>query len=115
MTLRGLPDISVVGQATSGLQTLQLVEKMRPDIVCIDINMAKLDGIDTTKQLLKLHPDLKVIGLSANIEREKFMELLNAGALGYVEKAFAGGELSIAIRSVSKNKKFIGSGLGFTQ
>jgi DNA-binding NarL/FixJ family response regulator len=109
MTLNNFPDINVVGVATNGIQAVNLAEQLKPDIVCLDINMTGLNGIDTTTKLLKQQSAIKVIALSAHLEHTQLAKLMNAGAMGYVEKSCVGNELLNAINSVKKNEKYFGS------
>jgi DNA-binding NarL/FixJ family response regulator len=110
--LKTFPGITLVGVASNGIQALKLAEQLNPDIVCLDINMTELDGIDTTTKLLERQPALKVIGLSAHLEQAQIARLIDAGAMGYVDKSCVGKELFNAIHSVNKNKKYLGSALG---
>ena len=108
MTLKNRSEIRLVGEASSGRHALELVEKLKPDVVCVDINMSQLDGIETTRKLLELMPSIKVIGLSAHIENAEIAKLMEAGAMGYIEKSYSGTELMLAIRAVIDNKKYLG-------
>jgi two-component system NarL family response regulator len=112
MMLKNKSGVTLVGEATNGMQALDLVEKLNPDIVCIDINMGQLGGIETTRKLIELRPSIKIIGLSASIEQSEIAKLIDAGAMGYVEKSHVGTELLNAIRVVSKNRKYLGSAVG---
>ena len=112
MYLELAPDIEVVAEASDGRNVLQSVDQARPDVVCMDLNMPGLDGIDTTRQLLIIQPHAKVIGLSASVDLVRVAEMFNAGALGYVLKGSAGEELLAAIRSVSHNQRYLSPELG---
>ncbi len=106
------PDIEVVAEATDGRNVLQSVDRARPDVVCMDLNMPGLSGIETTRQLLIIQPNAKVIGLSASVDLVRVAEMFSAGALGYVLKGSAGEELLAAIRSVSNNQSYLSPELG---
>lgn len=107
MTLKDVPGIDLVAQAVNGNQVLDLVAQTHPDIVCMDINMPKLNGIDATTQLIALQPDIKVIGLSSHVDRFLISKMMQAGAMAYVEKSHAGCELLSAIYAVNQNKRYI--------
>lgn len=99
--------IEVVGVAGSGEELLTLVGHKPIDIACVDIGMPGMNGIETTRRLLALRPNLKVIGLSAFADRQFVLDLLNAGARGYVTKAEAGEELLRAIQTVLHGKTYL--------
>lgn len=94
-------DIAVVGEACDGVALLELVSRTAPDIAVVDVGMPGMNGIEATQRLVAGHPDLKVIALSAYAERRFVMEMLNAGARGYLIKGSAGDELARAIRAVA--------------
>jgi two-component system NarL family response regulator len=112
MWLELAPDMDVVAQAHDGYSLLQGVGPARPDIICMDLNMPGLDGIETARQLLQIHPGAKVIGLSASVDLVRVAEMFRAGALGYVIKGSTGAELLTAIRSVSLNLNYFDPALG---
>lgn len=105
-TLEDAQDIEVVAEA-DGYGVLKGVGESRPDVVCMDINMPGLNGIEATRQLLAIHPHVKVIGLSCDIDPYGVAEMIKAGALGYVDKMSAGAELLQAIRTVNANQVFL--------
>ena len=101
------PDIQVVGQASSGTEVLRLARQITADIVCMDIAMPGLNGIETTEQLMAVCPNVKVIGLSAYADQRFILDMLQAGAVGYVTKADAGDELLRAIRVVHQGQTYL--------
>ena len=106
-TLESEADIEVVAEAADGYGVLKCVGQSRPDVVCMDMNMPGLDGIEATRQLLAIHPHVKVIGLSCDVDPYRVGEMINAGALGYIDKMDAATELPLAIRRVSENQLFL--------
>lgn len=112
MFLELAADIEVVAEADSGHSVLAGAGAARPDVVCMDLNMPGLDGIETTRQLLSSHPAVKVIGLSASVDLGRVAKLFSAGAIGYLLKGNSGVELLVAIRSVSLNLNFFDPALG---
>ncbi len=100
-------DIEVVAEAGDGHELLRLAKQTQPDIVCMDVGMPGMNGIEATRQLLSSNPGIKVIGLSAFADQHFVMDMLNAGAMGYVTKAEAGDELLRAIRSVQVNRTYL--------
>lgn len=90
-------DIHVVGEARNGLEAIFLVEKLRPRIVLMDINMPRMNGIEATTQITKGYPDTIIIGFSVNATTENHEAMKRAGAVQLVPKdAFE--ELYDAIR-----------------
>jgi DNA-binding NarL/FixJ family response regulator len=83
-------DISVVGEAAEGRETVKQVEKLRPDLVLMDITMPNLNGIEATLQIRKSCPSTRVIILSMHVSAESIYRALNAGANGYILKEAAG-------------------------
>lgn len=101
------PGIEVVGEAADGEALLRLVEQAPVDIVCIDIGMPGMNGIEATRRLHAVRPDIRVIGLSAYADRQFVIDLLNAGAHGYVTKADASDELLRAIHNVRQGRTYL--------
>ena len=101
------PGIEVVGEAADGEALLRLVEQTPVDIVCIDIGMPGMNGIEATRRLHAVRPDIRVIGLSAYADRQFVIDLLNAGARGYVTKADASDELLRAIHNVRQGRTYL--------
>ena len=98
MLLEDVPGIDIVAEVADGRDILAAVSQTRPDMVCMDINMPGLTGIEATRQLLASYPDVKVIGLSAHDDALQSAEMFAAGALEYVVKSNAGVDLLAAIR-----------------
>jgi DNA-binding NarL/FixJ family response regulator len=98
-------NIEVVGEAGDGQEMLALAHKVVPDVVCMDISMPMMDGIDATRRLLAINPSIKVIGLSAYTDQYYVMEMMNAGAAGYITKAESVEEIMRAINTVYHSQK----------
>jgi len=101
------PDMSVVGEAENGKSAVQLATKFMPDIIIMDISMPGLNGIDATCQILSNCPKAKVIALSMHTERRTVLEMLNAGASGYLLKDCAFEEVIHAVRTVASNSTYL--------
>ncbi len=104
MVLELEPDIEVVAQVCSGTHVLQAAQKANPDVVCMDINMPGMSGVEATRMLLAHLPELKVIGLSGHDDPHQIAEMAAAGAVGYVIKCRAADEVANAIRDVLGKK-----------
>jgi DNA-binding NarL/FixJ family response regulator len=94
--------VTLTGQAADGEQLLRLVEEVQPDVVLTDIKMPRLDGIAATRTLLQRYPDLKIIALSMYEEEDLIVEMLEAGARGYLLKNADKKEIMEAILTVSE-------------
>ena len=101
------PDMSVVGEAENGKSAVQLATKFMPDVVIMDISMPGLNGIDATCQILSNCAKSKVIALSMHAERRTVLEMLNAGASGYLLKDCAFEEVTHAVRTVVSNSTYL--------
>ena len=93
-------DFEVVAQAADGEEAVRLVNELSPDVVVIDIEMPKVDGLEATKQIKANHPEASVLVLTVHDDEEYVAALLDAGAAGYLLKTAGGEELAQAIRAV---------------
>lgn len=105
--LEPVAGIEVVAEASNGQELLDVVARQQVDIVCIDIAMPGMNGIEATRRLLAIAPHIKVIGLSAFSDRQFVEDLLDAGATGYITKAEAGDELLRAIQTVQLGRTYL--------
>jgi DNA-binding NarL/FixJ family response regulator len=112
MLLESQGDITVVGEASDGRQTVQQVELLKPDIVIMDIAMPELNGIEATQHILKCCPSAKVIILSIHATTEHIFRAIKAGAKGYLMKESAGRELLDAVRSVNTGRQYLSQLIG---
>lgn len=105
-------DIEVVGQAGDGLAAIQLVRKLKPDVIIMDIGMPELNGMEATRQISKAFPEVKVIGLSMHSSDKYVREMFKAGASGYLLKNCPFQELTTAIRTVAGGKTYVSPSIG---
>ncbi|HYG17777.1 MAG TPA: response regulator transcription factor [Ohtaekwangia sp.] len=99
--------LSVVGEAKNGLEVLELCDCTPVDIVIMDINMPLMDGIQTTRELSKKHPAIKILGLSMYNDRDYISDILKAGALGYVLKNTGKENLLNAISTLQSGANYL--------
>jgi NarL family two-component system response regulator LiaR len=93
-------DMEVVAEANDGEEAVRLAAQYKPDVAIIDISMPKMDGIEATRQIKSLHPEIVVLILSAYDDDQFVFSLLEAGAAGYLLKSVHGQELVDAVRAV---------------
>jgi two-component system response regulator DegU len=101
------PSFEVVGSATNGIEALNLVDTLKPDIVLMDVNMPEMDGIEATKEIVTLHPNTKVVMLSVHAEKSYVIDSLKNGASGYIIKETTPPELIGAITQVVKGHQYL--------
>ncbi len=109
--LRFCDDIEVVGEASDGIEAIECANKVRPDIILMDIGMPKLGGLEATVELKKRHPDIKIIVLTQYDDREYISRFLKAGVSGYMLKKAVGSELVNAIRAVNRGECYLFSSI----
>ena len=81
-----LAGFDIVGEAESGLEAIALAEKLKPDLVLMDINMEGIDGIETTRRIVSAHPGMRVVLLSTYLLADLPPDALTSGAIAYVNK-----------------------------
>jgi DNA-binding NarL/FixJ family response regulator len=99
-------DIDIVGEAENGRQAVQMVKKLMPDVVVMDIAMPVLNGLEATRQISRAAPTAKVLILSSYSDDEYVQQLTEAGAAGYLVKQTAANDLLKAIREAHKGNAY---------
>jgi DNA-binding NarL/FixJ family response regulator len=99
--------IEVVGEADDGRGALALVARERPALVLMDIAMPSLDGLETTRRIVKEYPDVRVIILSMHTDDKFVLQALRAGARGYLLKEAVPRELELAVDAVLRGEVFL--------
>jgi two-component system, NarL family, response regulator LiaR len=99
-----LKDIEVAGEAGSGAEALTAAEKVKPDVVLMDLVMPVMDGVETTRRLLEARPGTRVIVLTSFAEDEKIFPAIRAGASAYLLKDVTPAELAETIRAVARGE-----------
>lgn len=100
-------DIKVIGQAADGEEAIEKVKELKPDIVLLDINMPKLNGIQTLRRLKDMDNTIKVMMLTFHKDKEYLYEIINIGADGYIIKDAESDSLIKAIRDVYSGETYI--------
>ncbi len=104
-------DFQIVAEAADGRTAVMLTQELSPDVVVMDINMPALNGIEATRQIITGNPGIKVIALSMYSEKPFVIEMLKAGASGYMLKDSAFEELVHAIYTVMQGQFYLSSGI----
>jgi DNA-binding NarL/FixJ family response regulator len=100
-------DLEVVGEAANGREAVFLADRLRPDIVLMDLQMPELNGIEAAKKMLADNSRIRILVLSMHKESVYVREILKAGARGYILKDAIDTELLGAIRSVARGDGYI--------
>lgn len=104
-------DMKILAVANNGQTALRLTRELLPDVVVMDVRLPTLNGIEATRQILQIHPRTRVVGLSGCADRQTVIEMLRAGAMGYVVKDAAFTELLQAIETVTSGKRYLSPAL----
>ena len=98
--LESQPDFEVVGEASDGIEAVELAKKLKPEIIIMDVSMPRLNGIEATRQIKAIYPNIAILPLTGYDDDEYVFALLESGAAGYLLKDSSGEELIEAIRQV---------------
>lgn len=98
--------LQVIGEASDGKQFLSALEELKPDVVLMDINMPKMDGVEATTQALLVKPDIKIIALSMFSDTEYYQKMVAAGVKGFLVKETGVEELAKAIQTVHEGNTY---------
>src|SRR5207245_2404850 len=105
--LEGGHDLQVIGVAGNGREAVAEAQRLRPDVVIMDIAMPELDGVEATRRIVERCPETRVLILSMYLSAEHIHRALQAGAQGYVLKESAGEEVVEAIRALRAGKRYL--------
>ncbi|MBP1747681.1 MAG: DNA-binding response regulator [Deltaproteobacteria bacterium] len=101
------PDMEVAAEAQDGLAVTKLARKLMPHVIIMDIGMPEMNGIDATRQVISENKDIKIIALSMHSDRRFVLEMLKAGASGYLLKDSAFEELVTAVHTVMTGQSYL--------
>lgn len=106
MVLEAQPGLTVVGEAEDGRQALEMVERLHPDVVVMDIAMPNMNGAEATRQITRRFPQTRVLILTMHENPQYLAQIVNAGAVGCVLKRSAGTELVTAVRAAARGESY---------
>jgi DNA-binding NarL/FixJ family response regulator len=112
MVLTSQPDLHVIGEANDGREAVAMADKLKPDVVVMDIGMPSLNGIEACRQIHNALPKTEVVMLSMHSDEGYVLRALKAGARGYLLKDSAEADLANAIRAVVAGKSFFSPAVG---
>ncbi len=101
------PDMEVAAEAQDGLSVTKLARKLTPQVIIMDIGMPEMNGIDATRQIISENKEIKIIALSMHSDRRFVLEMLKAGASGYLLKDSAFEELVNAVHTVMSGQSYL--------
>jgi DNA-binding NarL/FixJ family response regulator len=102
--LGGLGEMDVVGAATGGEEAVALAAEHKPDVVLMDLEMPGIDGIEATRRIRGAHPDVNVVVLTAFSDRERILDAIDAGAVGYLLKDAEPDELVRGLQAAARGE-----------
>jgi DNA-binding NarL/FixJ family response regulator len=102
MLIERMAGVEIIGEASNGREVVERLRTLRPDVILMDIAMPELNGLETTKRLVREYPRVKVVVLSMYATPDYVVQALQAGASGYLLKDAATSELEQAIRTVAR-------------
>ena len=101
------PRFQVIAETDSGESAIELAESNQPDIILMDINMSPMNGFEATKEIRKISPESKIIGVSMHSQPAYAKKMLQVGAMGYITKNSSKEEMIGAITEVAQGNKYI--------
>src|SRR5947199_5148392 len=107
--LSKMPEWEIIGEVDNGRDAVSLTEKLKPDIVILDIGMPQLNGLDATRQIKKIAPETEVLIFTAHEAEELVHDVFDSGARSYIMKSDAGDHLIEALKALSEHKHFFTS------
>src|SRR5205814_3108456 len=107
--LQAQPDWQVCGEAADGREAVDKAQQLKPDVVILDIGMPSLNGLEATRQILKINPQARVLILTLHDSDQVVREVLNAGARGFLLKSDAARDLVAAVEALRRDKTYFTS------
>jgi DNA-binding NarL/FixJ family response regulator len=106
--LGGRPEWKIVDEAGDGAEAVEKAERLRPDVVILDVTMPRMDGLEACRRIRKSAPEAEILIVTQHNSPQMVQEVLRAGARGYVVKSEAARDLLLAVDAVSQHQPFIG-------
>jgi DNA-binding NarL/FixJ family response regulator len=103
------PDWHVCGEASDGREAVDKAQQLKPDVIILDIGMPSLNGLEATRQILKMNPDARILILTLHDSDQVVRDVLNAGARGFLLKSDAARDLVAAVEALRRDKTYFTS------
>jgi DNA-binding NarL/FixJ family response regulator len=100
-------DIEVVGEARDGLDAVEAAARLRPDVIVMDLNLPRLDGVAATREIRAATPGVEVVALTAFVDEERVLAALEAGAAGFLLKDAEADDVAAAIRAARAGEVYL--------
>jgi NarL family two-component system response regulator LiaR len=100
-------DLEVVGEAAGGADAIRLAQAYKPDVILMDLVMDGMDGVETTRRIMEMLPDTKVIVLTSYVDDDKLYPVIEAGAFSYLLKTSRAAEIADAIRAAARGQSVL--------
>jgi two-component system response regulator NreC len=111
MLLEAQPDMEIIGEAASGEEGLNLAASLDPDVILLDVSMPGIGGAETARAIKERLPSVAILAVTIHDDQAYLLQMLDAGADGYLPKRAAAAELVSAVRTVYARERYIHSSL----
>jgi DNA-binding NarL/FixJ family response regulator len=101
-------DMTVIGEAETGLQAIDMYEELKPDLIVLDISLADMNGMDVSQKILEIDPNANILMLSMYDDEDYVSRCIENGVKGYVVKSESSQELEYAVRTILQGKTYFG-------
>ena len=105
--LSDFPNIQIVGEANSGEKAIEIIEKVKPDVILMDVKMPGMGGLEATKHIVNEHPEIKILVVTVYGDEPYPTRVLQAGASGYMTKGVSVDEMIQAIKTVYAGRRYL--------
>lgn len=110
--LEDVPDFEVIGEAGNGIEAVRMADELHPQVILMDITMPEMGGLEATHQIKSRHPEIAVLVLTIHNDEQHALEILEAGAAGYLTKSVFGEEIVSSIQGVVNGEMVLSPSIG---
>jgi DNA-binding NarL/FixJ family response regulator len=109
--LESIPQLMVIGEACDGTEAVSLTQRLRPDVVTLDVGLPRLNGIEAARRIFEVSPQTKILFVSQDADPSVILAALDTGASGYLLKQEVGSDLLRAVANILQGSVFLSAGL----